>query len=171
MGMGGIFNHDQLVPLGDGHDGVHVRDLAGHVHRHDGAGARRDGGFDGLGVEVEGFQVNVREHRHGVGLDHRRRGGEERVRRHDHLVLGLDAGGHQGDTQRDGAVDHADAVLGAVHGGEALLEFSDLRAVELAPLAAAERAQQPLFLRLAEDRPGGEGTGADRLPTENSQGL
>ena len=62
-------------------------------------------------------------------------------------------------------------MLGAVHGGEAPFEFSHLRAVELAPLAAAERAEKALFLRLAEDRPGAEGTVAHRLTTENSQGL
>jgi hypothetical protein len=49
-----------------------------------------------------------------------------------------------------------------VHGGEALFEFGDLRALVLAPFAAAERAQQPRFLRLTEDRPGSEGTSADR---------
>ena len=53
--------------------------------------------------------------------------------------------------------------LAAVHGGEALLELGDLGAVQLAPFAAAQRAQQALFLRLAEDRPGGERTSAERV--------
>ena len=48
VGVGGIFDHHQVVRSGDGHDGVHVRGLAGQVDRDDGARARRDGGFDGL---------------------------------------------------------------------------------------------------------------------------
>ena len=115
-------------------------------------------------IEVEGLQVNVREDRDGVGLDHRGGGGQEGVRRDDDLLLRANAGGHQRDAQRDRAVDDRDAVFAAVHGGEPALELSDLLAVQLAPLAAAQRAQQPLFLRLAEHRPGGEGTGADRRP-------
>ena len=59
-----------------------------------------------LGIEVEGLQVDVGEHRRGVGLDDGGGRGQEGVGRHDHLVAGLDAGGHQGDPQRDGAVDH-----------------------------------------------------------------
>ena len=51
------------------------------------------------------------------------------------------AGRHQREPQRDGAVDDRDAVLAAVHGGEALLELGDFLSVEPAPLAAAQRAR------------------------------
>ena len=94
--------------------------------------------LDGCGIEVERVQVDVGEHRNRVGLDHGGGGREERVGRDDDLVLGADARRHQRDAQRDGAVDDGDAVLAAVHRGEALLELGDLRAVQPAPLAAAQ---------------------------------
>ena len=39
VGMGRIFNHHQFMPLGDGHDGIHVRGLSRYVHRHNDARA------------------------------------------------------------------------------------------------------------------------------------
>ena len=108
-------------------------------------------------IEVERVEVDVGEHRNRVRFHDRGGGGEERVRRHDDLVFGLDARREQRDSQRDRAVDDRDAVPAAVHRREAPLELLDLVAVEPSPLAAAQRPQQALLLRLAEDRPGGNG--------------
>ena len=117
------------------HDRVHVGRLPGEMDRDDGPGARRDRGLDRAGIEVEGIQIDVGEHRHRVGLDDRRCGGQKRVRRNDHLVFGLNAGREQRDSQRNRAIDHGDAVPAAVHRGEALFELCDLRAVAAVPIA------------------------------------
>jgi len=61
-----------------------------------------------------------------------------------------DAGGHQGRHAAKRCRYDADAVLGAVHGGEALFEFGDLWTVELAPFAQRSAAQQPRLLRLTK---------------------
>lgn len=38
---------------------MNARMAAIHMHRHDGDGARGDGGFDAVGVEIEGVWVDV----------------------------------------------------------------------------------------------------------------
>src|SRR5450755_209261 len=40
--LGGILDHDQVVPPRDLHDGVHIGGLAVEVHWNNGFGARRD---------------------------------------------------------------------------------------------------------------------------------
>jgi hypothetical protein len=99
MRVCGILEHEQAVPAGDGHDGVHVGRLAGEVHGDDGARPRCDRGLDGAGVDVERLQVDVHEHRHAVGLDHRRCRRQEGVRRDDHLIAGHQTRGHQRQAQ------------------------------------------------------------------------
>ena len=56
------------------------------------------------GVEVVGARVDVGEHRRGAALPHRVGGGDERQRRHDHLVAGADARDVERELQRGGAV-------------------------------------------------------------------
>ena len=51
-GRGGVFHHKQIVPARNSHDGVHVGRLSGEVDRNHGAGARRDGRFDGRGSRL-----------------------------------------------------------------------------------------------------------------------
>ena len=69
----------------------------------------------------------------------------------------------------DGAVDHRDAVRAAVHRGEAALELGDLRPVQPAPRAAAQRAEQPRLLGFTEDGPGRERAGADGRSAEKGE--
>jgi hypothetical protein len=41
---------------------IHVRRSAEQVDRHQSAGARRDRVLDALGIDVEGVEIDVREH-------------------------------------------------------------------------------------------------------------
>ncbi len=169
VGVGGVFDHQQLVLGGDGHDGVHVGHLPGEVYGDHRPGARRDGGIERLRIEIESLQVDVGKDRRHVGFDHGRGGGEERVGRNDDFAAGFDARGHQCDSQRDGAVDHGDAVAAAVHGGEALFELAHFVAVEPAPMAAAHRGQHARFVLLVEDGPARERTSANGLAAEQCE--
>src|SRR5437867_149076 len=108
MGVGGVFDDSQLVLLGDRHDRIHVGDLAGEMDGNDGAGATCDSGLDGARIDVEGFNVDVREDGDGVGFDDGGGGREKGVGRDDHLILGADSGGQQRYAQGNGAVDDAD---------------------------------------------------------------
>ena len=121
------------------------------------------------GSRLKVSKVDVGEHRDGVGLDHCRRRRDERVRRNDDLVLGADARRQQRDSQRDRAVDDGDAVRATVHRGEPLLELGDFLPVQPAPLAAAQRSEQPCFLGLAEDRPGRKRFRSDGRAAEEGQ--
>jgi hypothetical protein len=171
VGMRGVFDNEQFPFPGDGHDGLHIRGLSREVDRDNRPGARRNGGFDCSGVEVEGIELNVRENRHCVRLDHRGRRREERVGRDYDLVLGANARSQQRDAQRDRAVDDGDAVPAAVLGCESILELGDFRAVQPPPLATVQSAEQAFLLRLSEDRPGREWFAADGCSAKKGEFL
>ena len=63
VGLGGIFQHEQVVFRRDRHDRIHVSHLAEQVNRDDGFRARRDGGFDRSRVHSEADRIDVDEHR------------------------------------------------------------------------------------------------------------
>ena len=93
--MGGVFQHAQPVFLREGKNPVHVAGQAAVMHRHDGLGTRRDGGFDLAGVDIERDRIAVHQHRIGAQIaDHLGGGGKGQGRR-NHLVAGADAHGFQ----------------------------------------------------------------------------
>ncbi len=96
-----------------GHDGRHLGQLAEEVHRDDGLGAGGDGGFHQGARDVEGFGVQVDEHRSGPQAGHDARGGEEGEGGEDHLVPVLDVQGHEGHQEGVGAAGHAHGVPGS----------------------------------------------------------
>ena len=73
VGVRRVLHHEKLVPAADPHQRIHVRRQACEVDRDDRPGSGRDGGLDGLRIQVERPQIDVRKHRHGIGLHHRRR--------------------------------------------------------------------------------------------------
>ena len=62
-------------------------------------------------------------------------------------------------------------MLAAVHRREALLELGYLGPRQLAPLAAAKRAEKALFIGATEDRPNGKRAGAYWRTAKESEGL
>ena len=127
--------------------------------------------FDGRRINVEGVQVQVGEDRRGIGLDDGRGRGQERIRRHDHLVALADAGRDQRQPQADGAVDDRHGMLGLMIFGKALLELGDFVAGQPSPFSAPQGAEQVLFLHFAEDRPLGKRPGPQRLAAVNCQSI
>ena len=68
-----------------------ARQVAGHaelVHAEDGAGARGDGRFDQLRIDVEGQRVDVHEHRRRAAIADAVGRGDEGMADRDHLVAG-----------------------------------------------------------------------------------
>ncbi len=98
-----IFHHAQIVLVGDGVQAVHVDRQARQVDRDDGLGARRDGRFQLVQVDVAGERVDVGKYRRGAHFDDHVGGGNPRYRRGDHFVAGTDTGDAQRDLHGAGA--------------------------------------------------------------------
>ena len=111
--LGSIFDHDQIVAVGDRVDLVHVGRLPVQADGHDGLGTGGDCRFDFGGVDVAGIRLDIHEDGFGTQQHDDFRGRDEGERRGDHLVTWLNAHGHKADQQGFGATGHGDAVLGA----------------------------------------------------------
>ena len=61
--MRSIVDDFQIVGVGDLLYAFHIAGMSVAMHRHDGSGLRRDGGFDLVRIEVECVRVDVHEHR------------------------------------------------------------------------------------------------------------
>ena len=72
------------------------------VHRHDGGGLRRDGGFDLVGIEVERNRVDIHKYRLDTIPQQRVGGSHEGIRCSDDFAR--DAQGLQGGNKREGAI-------------------------------------------------------------------
>src|SRR5690606_9074576 len=90
--------------------------------------ARRDGSLDERRIHVEGFRIDVDEHRLGSGILDRGNRRYERKRYRDHFVTRADSGREQRQVQRAGAAIYADTESAAAVGRELLLELGDFGA-------------------------------------------
>ena len=79
--------------------------------------------------------VDVDEHRRATGPDDARRGRDERLRRHENLVAGTDAGRDEGEEQRVGSRADRDRVAAAAVAGQRPLEARHRAALQRAPAA------------------------------------
>ena len=61
VGVGAVFEHEQVVLAGDGVDGIHVGRQTAEVHYEDGAGLLCNVVFDERGIEVVGLRVDIDE--------------------------------------------------------------------------------------------------------------
>ena len=122
MRLGGVLDDHGVFPGRDLGDGCHRRQLAEEVHREHRPGPRAQNLFQGFRIEQEVVWIHVGERGTGAGPHDRFRGGDEGIRRHDHLSSGADPGRAQGQLDRVGAVGHADAVRDAREGRVVALE-------------------------------------------------
>ena len=99
LGLGGILDHDELVPGGDFHDGIHVRTLAEQMHGHDRPGARRDGGLDLGDIDGERADIDVDKDRFRPGIRDGLRRRHEGHGHCDNFIAGSDAEGEQGEPE------------------------------------------------------------------------
>ena len=134
-------------------NGCEVNRKTAKMHDNHRPGFRRNQCLDRLRINVEGVELNVGKDRNCIGLDDCRGCCQERVRRDDHFVAGLDSRRQQGQAEGYRAVDHADAVVRPVIGGKVLLERGDLVAGQFSPATAFQRTDQGVTLRIAKDRP------------------
>ena len=128
--LGGVLDDRQIVPPRDVENRIHLGALAEQVHRHDRLGARRDLGRDAARVDVERHRIDIDEHRLRSHADDGARGGEERVRRRDHLVPLADVERHQRDEQSVRTGGDADAVIRPAIRCDFLLHRFDVRSVD-----------------------------------------
>ena len=90
-GMRCILDHTQTMLARQSVQRVHVERMTGKMHRHDGAGAWRDGRFDRRQIDVPRVQIHVHEHgscthaSDDIGRGHKTHGGR------DHFIARLDA--------------------------------------------------------------------------------
>ncbi len=127
--LGGVFQHEQTVPVRKRAHGPDVCQLAVEVHRKQEPGSRPDGRLGRVDVEVQVGLAHVDGNRGGAGLHDRLERGDEGVRRHDHLVSRLDARGEQAEAKRIEAAAEPDAVRDPAVVRECLLELGDGRPV------------------------------------------
>ncbi len=95
-GLAGVFDHGEVVALGQGEEGHHVGGAAEGVDYEEGTGARRDGRFDGCGREVERVGVDVDEYRGGALVADGVGGGDEGEGGDEDLVTLTDVQGLDG---------------------------------------------------------------------------
>jgi hypothetical protein len=111
--LGGVLDQRQFVFAANRQDRIEVERMAVKMHRHDGLGARRDGAFDQLRVEIEGGVVNVHKDRLRADVGNRPARGDEREGRGDDFIAGADAEQQHRHVQRRGAAVEPGAVFRA----------------------------------------------------------
>jgi hypothetical protein len=123
-----ILDDGNAVRAGRGLERLQVDGVAGKVHRDDGLGARRNGRFDLLRIDVQRVRLDVDEHGSSTDmLDHVDRCGE-RERRADHLVTRTDAERRERGVQGGGAGVQRERGGRAEECREIRLELFSLRA-------------------------------------------
>ena len=123
----GVLHQRQTVAAGELEERIHVGRQAQLVHRHDRLRAGRDGTLGGRRIEVVGARVHVREDGGRAVLPDGVRGGDERQRRHDHLVPRSDARDVERELQRGRAVRRRHRLGRADACRERLLELAHAR--------------------------------------------
>ena len=127
--MGGILDHEEVVPVGDLPHGLHVAGETAVVEDDDGLRPGPDRGFEVRRVEVEVVRADdVAEDRRRTRVRDRVRGGHEVERREHDLVSRADTGREQREVQRSRSVRDRQGELDADELGELALELLDLRA-------------------------------------------
>ena len=129
QGMGCVLDHLQPMVAGQRSDRLHVAGEARDMHRHDGAGARRDRGRHPCRVDGHGRGVDIDQHGRRAHLDDGERRGDEGVGRGDDLVTRADAERLQRQQQSHSVGVHRDGMdIGADEAGEVRFKFPDLGA-------------------------------------------
>ena len=124
-GLGGVLEHRDAMPVGNGLDRLDARRRAHHVHRDDRPGFRGDPALQVGRVHVQG-QVHLGEHRHGAAVEDGLPGGDKGEPLGDHLVTRAHAERGQGHFERGRARGDRLGVGGAGVGGKGALELGHL---------------------------------------------
>jgi hypothetical protein len=146
-----------------------VGGVAAVVHRHDGAGPRRERALDGARVEAERVGLDVHQHRPGTHVLDDVHAGDEGVGRGDDLVARAHAQRGQREVQAAGGGVERQAVAHADPRGDAAAQLLRLRPG--GDPAGLQRLDHELLLARADRRPreGQEG-GTHRRAAARGQG-
>ena len=134
-----------------------------------GAGLIGDGRLEQGGVDVVGVLVNVHEDRGQAGAEDAGGGGHVGVGGYEDFAAAGQMQAHEGEFEGDATAVDAEAVVGALIGGESLFELVDLAGAETAPTATANHFGHGLDIVFLDDGPLGEGFGADRLAAQEGE--
>ena len=139
------------MPVGDSAQLVELARVAEHVDRDDRLRALGDRGLDGTRIHVQRAGIDVCENGRPALENEAVRGGDERDRRRDHLVAGLNAGNSAQEVEPGRATRQGNRIRSADPLGDHLLEAIDHRAEREPP--RPQHFQHELFFALAEIRP------------------
>jgi len=157
VGLAGIFDNRDLVPGGDGADGVEVADVAAKVYRHDGARRGRDRAFQLGVVHLESLRIGVHKDRECMRAKHSVDGGDKGVGWDDDFVARFHAEHVHRDEESGRSVARGKRLPGAGERGERLLKLLDELPGAAEPVATAKDLQQGLLFGQVEFWPGIEG--------------
>lgn len=121
--LGGIFENEEVVLVGDGFDSGDVSELSEEVNGKNCLGFWGDGGFDFGGIDAHCFPVDVNEYGDGTELNDGFGGGNECECGGDDFITGADVAGLHGDAESVGSAVDTDGVFDAVSGGDDFFEF------------------------------------------------
>ena len=127
-GVGGVFDHGQVVPCCKRIDRIHFGGQAGDVDGDDGAGALGDGSLDQVRAQVQAAVIDVHQHGFGVEVADDLGGGGEGVGGRDDLIALTQAGGFERQVHRRGAGVDGYGMFGADGRSELSLELAGLGA-------------------------------------------
>ena len=148
--LGTIFDQPEIVFAGEGRQRIHSAGRAGDMHGEDSRGLRTYAGFDRCRVQGVVRGIHIGKDRNGAAEQDGRTGAHVGQGGGDDFVAGLDAAGGQADMQRRRAAGAGHAMLGAVAGREACLEFAGLLAVHVKEGLLVEGLGQLPLLFVAE---------------------
>ena len=148
VGLGGVLDDCQSVPLRHVEQGIHIHRVPIDVHGHDRPRALGDLTFDPVHVHRPRARIAVDQHGHGLGLNDRQRARDDGEGRHDDLVARLQIEQRHRYLQRHRAVGNRDAMPTPAVAGPAILESLDVR-----PSARDPTSLQGLRHKLQLTRP------------------
>ena len=112
---------------GNGVNGVHISRLAIQAHRHDGAGAWRDGRLDLRGINQAGVGLHIHPHRRAAQQHNHFGCCCKGKRRGDDFIARLQVQRHEADEQGLGTAGYGDAVPGACARGQRGFQLGHFR--------------------------------------------
>ncbi len=126
--MCAVFHHAQIMFPGECINRIEIDRRACEMHRADGAGPGRDGGFDFARVHVERAVRDIDQHRLGPGKHDGVKRGYKSERRGDDLVAFFQAQRQKSDMKTGSRRGYAEGFPAAVIPGKHFLEFRHTRA-------------------------------------------
>ena len=118
---------------GDGEDGIHLRRLPVKMYRQQHPRTRSNRALDCIRVDVVGPRVGFHRHRCCPAGTHCKPCCNERIGRHDHLVVFPDTHGHKGEMQRIQPVCHTETESSTDVAGECRFEALEFLAQYVTP--------------------------------------